>query len=146
CVVAEAADGMAAPQDVAAAAHGPVPVVDCAPSPLVDGCALVLEPLNGGPAAARAAVDRRFFFQAEDGIRDFHVTGVQTCALPILPCGSNRAFAKQDDVAVPAVVLVRLQRRNGDQAAFALQHLEVEQANALAKALRSEERRVGNGG
>src|SRR5690606_40602799 len=26
-----------------------------------------------------------FFFQAEDGIRDFHVTGVQTCALPILP-------------------------------------------------------------
>src|SRR5690606_28531415 len=29
-----------------------------------------------------------FFFQAEDGIRDFHVTGVQTCALPIL-CGSR---------------------------------------------------------
>src|SRR6266511_5126491 len=24
-----------------------------------------------------------FFFQAEDGIRDFHETGVQTCALPI---------------------------------------------------------------
>src|SRR5690606_39896364 len=24
-----------------------------------------------------------FFFQAEDGIRDFHVTGVETCALPI---------------------------------------------------------------
>src|SRR5690606_39426155 len=27
------------------------------------------------------------FFQAEDGIRDFHVTGVQTCALPILALG-----------------------------------------------------------
>src|SRR5207253_6117166 len=27
---------------------------------------------------------RFFFFQAEDGIRDGHVTGVQTCALPIL--------------------------------------------------------------
>src|SRR6266700_5767948 len=27
-----------------------------------------------------------FFFQAEDGIRDFHVTGVQTCALPVLVC------------------------------------------------------------
>src|SRR5215475_3929216 len=27
-----------------------------------------------------------FFFQAEDGIRDFHVTGVQTCALPICWC------------------------------------------------------------
>src|SRR5690606_20066710 len=26
-----------------------------------------------------------FFFRAEDGIRDFHVTGVQTCALPIWP-------------------------------------------------------------
>src|SRR5215475_4084365 len=26
-----------------------------------------------------------FLFQAEDGIRDFHVTGVQTCALPISP-------------------------------------------------------------
>src|SRR5690625_2781450 len=34
-----------------------------------------------------------FFFQAEDGIRDGHVTGVQTCALPIsgdahLPAGA----------------------------------------------------------
>src|SRR2546427_7061291 len=26
-----------------------------------------------------------FFFQAEDGIRDLTVTGVQTCALPIFP-------------------------------------------------------------
>src|SRR5688500_19719599 len=26
---------------------------------------------------------RFFFFQAEDGIRDYKVTGVQTCALPI---------------------------------------------------------------
>ena len=26
-----------------------------------------------------------FFFQAEDGIRDTSVTGVQTCALPIFP-------------------------------------------------------------
>src|SRR5712664_4404095 len=30
-----------------------------------------------------------FFFQAEDGIRDLIVTGVQTCALPI--CSSDRA-------------------------------------------------------
>src|SRR5688500_19986109 len=29
-----------------------------------------------------------FFFQAEDGIRDYKVTGVQTCALPI--CGASR--------------------------------------------------------
>src|SRR5690606_41052211 len=32
-----------------------------------------------------------FFFQAEDGIRDFHVTGVQTCALPILSSPENIA-------------------------------------------------------
>src|SRR5260370_19872661 len=31
------------------------------------------------------AVDTFFFFQAEDGIRDSSVTGVQTCALPISP-------------------------------------------------------------
>src|SRR5260370_24481181 len=30
--------------------------------------------------------NRVFFFQAEDGIRDSSVTGVQTCALPILFC------------------------------------------------------------
>src|SRR5690606_40598459 len=30
-------------------------------------------------------------FQAEDGIRDFHVTGVQTCALPICTGGSGDA-------------------------------------------------------
>ena len=28
-----------------------------------------------------------FFFQAEDGIRDWSVTGVQTCALPIYGAG-----------------------------------------------------------
>src|SRR2546429_5371582 len=36
-----------------------------------------------------------FFFQAEDGIRDVAVTGVQTCALPIcfFPSGFHRIFA-----------------------------------------------------
>src|SRR5690349_4771143 len=34
-----------------------------------------------------------FFFQAEDGIRDLYVTGVQTCALPIFPGhGINAKF------------------------------------------------------
>ena len=31
-----------------------------------------------------------FFFQAEDGIRDVAVTGVQTCALPICVCVCER--------------------------------------------------------
>src|SRR5690606_39353785 len=34
-----------------------------------------------------------FFFQAEDGIRDFHVTGVQTCALPIYEITTPEADA-----------------------------------------------------
>src|SRR5205807_5849206 len=36
-----------------------------------------------------------FLFQAEDGIRDYKVTGVQTCALPICPGGweSPRSIA-----------------------------------------------------
>src|SRR5439155_9743418 len=33
-----------------------------------------------------------FFFQAEDGIRDGHVTGVQTCALPIYPKNIRQRF------------------------------------------------------
>src|SRR5256885_11620639 len=38
-----------------------------------------------------------FFFQAEDGIRDYKVTGVQTCALPI--------FAELCAVGKPSVLV-----------------------------------------
>src|SRR5690625_3834325 len=42
-----------------------------------------------------------FFFQAEDGIRDGHVTGVQTCALPIsLACEAFNADFDGDQMAV----------------------------------------------
>src|SRR2546430_8433400 len=34
-----------------------------------------------------------FFFQAEDGIRDLTVTGVQTCALPIFAIAAHREIA-----------------------------------------------------
>src|SRR5690606_40935107 len=40
----------------------------------------------------RLMVSVPFFFQAEDGIRDFHVTGVQTCALPISSSRSMRSM------------------------------------------------------
>src|SRR5690606_41135963 len=48
-----------------------------------------------------------FFFQAEDGIRDFHVTGVQTCALPILALGvrfhtANFTYSQPDEFAASA--------------------------------------------
>src|SRR5207244_5742262 len=43
-----------------------------------------------------------FFFQAEDGIRDDLVTGVQTCALPISPVRRSRS-----QLHVPAAARVR---------------------------------------
>src|SRR5258708_20821002 len=46
-----------------------------------------------------------FFFQAEDGIRDDLVTGVQTCALPIYP--------NVDQVALQQRVQDRLNRLSG---------------------------------
>src|SRR5690606_39540207 len=42
-----------------------------------------------------------FFFQAEDGIRDFHVTGVQTCALPIYGQRQNPDKRAQASDAFP---------------------------------------------
>src|SRR2546426_4264846 len=42
-----------------------------------------------------------FFFQAEDGIRDYKVTGVQTCALPILATETNLASFPQVTGIVP---------------------------------------------
>src|SRR5206468_7505164 len=76
-----------------------------------------------------------FFFQAEDGIRDLIVTGVQTCALPIstrsrVPLASGRA-------SEPALIhrhrLVVARPRRGGVA---------QKAQVLRRA-RSEERRVG---
>src|SRR6266498_3469022 len=46
-----------------------------------------------------------FFFQAEDGIRDADVTGVQTCALPI-SSGSWRRIARRPVAKlIPAAAL-----------------------------------------
>src|SRR2546427_3908837 len=84
-----------------------------------------------------------FFFQAEDGIRDLTVTGVQTCALPIsLRDGlvdpetriGRRAWVADGDVGVGAVMAVR---RRGAAAAR-----EVPLVGRDHEA-RSEERRVG---
>src|SRR2546422_6698990 len=45
-----------------------------------------------------------FFFQAEDGIRDVAVTGVQTCALPICDFGDvGDAIVSDDEEQVAAV-------------------------------------------
>src|SRR5205807_7313954 len=48
-----------------------------------------------------------FFFQAEDGIRDYKVTGVQTCALPIYSCLQLRkALASCDALAGPILPIL----------------------------------------
>src|SRR5690606_40890726 len=49
-----------------------------------------------------------FFFQAEDGIRDFHVTGVQTCALPICSVDIN---------ILPAALIERIETVTGGASA-----------------------------
>src|SRR5258708_29111990 len=46
-----------------------------------------------------------FFFQAEDGIRDDLVTGVQTCALPISLPETTFRFARQNGNAVDLKLL-----------------------------------------
>src|SRR5690606_40421239 len=47
-------------------------------------------PARERPVSARCGCIA-FFFQAEGGIRDFHVTGVQTCALPICLSTDHRS-------------------------------------------------------
>src|SRR5258706_11457669 len=42
-----------------------------------------------------------FFFQAEDGIRDWSVTGVQTCALPIFEVPGHPILLKSSPAARP---------------------------------------------
>src|SRR3989454_9510330 len=53
-----------------------------------------------------------FFFQAEDGIRDYKVTGVQTCALPIYGRGRAPREGREDqDLPVRAPHRVPAPRR-----------------------------------
>src|SRR5204862_4943792 len=72
-----------------------------------------------------------FFFQAEDGIRDLYVTGVQTCALPI----SVFAAAQSACLNVQKPGRHRHRRRRPYQPPIQYERFEFN--------LRSEERRVG---
>src|SRR2546430_4709076 len=61
-----------------------------------------MQVLSGEEIAAMVAVLLFFFFQAEDGIRDLTVTGVQTCALPISsrrPCSAPQSAATSYTIA-----------------------------------------------
>src|SRR2546422_3879633 len=86
-----------------------------------------------------------FFFQAEDGIRDVAVTGVQTCALPILVLHHN---VLRGDIS-KRMGLARwrqAQRRivaSGEEVVLC-GHDHQEGAELLGgRVVRSEERRVG---
>src|SRR5256885_11766249 len=83
-----------------------------------------------------------FFFQAEDGIRDYKVTGVQTCALPICRLARAVRADQAEDLAG-----ADLERHAGErlETAKCLLHLDAtEQRNrARPRRPRSEERRVG---
>src|SRR5690606_40789263 len=92
-----------------------------------------------------------FFFQAEDGIRDFHVTGVQTCALPILAAAaisaSARAFCRPASamasfLAASTIWLARWWACSMTSLALA----RASRRASLALSCRSEERRVGQEG
>src|SRR5207249_7656219 len=85
-----------------------------------------------------------FFFQAEDGIRDRNVTGVQTCALPI--CNLLQHFGIAD---VFALFEVGAEKLVDHRLAGALALSELDQAvrsEGVGRAQRSEERRVGKEG
>src|SRR5205085_7294490 len=79
-----------------------------------------------------------FFFQAEDGIRDLTVTGVQTCALPILfsivlilrECAEIRRTQPFPQFGIGIKNSVRLALETGRQYRVVI-------------SIRSEERRVG---
>src|SRR5690606_40449108 len=89
------------------------------------------------------------FFQAEDGIRDFHVTGVQTCALPNLDvdAGNEAHFAiDAEDVDGVAPVAVGRATAASDRPMTRDVIAEDERAPNLPvfeEEARSEERRVG---
>src|SRR5256885_8407241 len=84
-----------------------------------------------------------FFFQAEDGIRDYKVTGVQTCALPIflLSVISERDPVLGEHIDGVAEMCVAIGRKLGiDEGELPA----LRSAGALHDiGKRSEERRVG---
>src|SRR5690606_39519120 len=86
------------------------------------------------------------FLQAEDGIRDFHVTGVQTCALPI--CSQSRLpltiLAIQVAPEIHAPLRIDPCRPVCEQHGNPVLQRDVLQLTRSENALnRSEERRVG---
>src|SRR3989441_6930143 len=85
---------------------------------------------------------RFFFFQAEDGIRDKLVTGVQTCALPIYAQVSQEWLQIRDSLVIP----VHRRGKSLDEqmeSEWIYFGIHGDPDSCAAAELRSEERRVG---
>src|SRR5207249_6517949 len=74
-----------------------------------------------------------FFFQAEDGIRDRNVTGVQTCALPISGREPWAAVAQDLDDRLGPAHAVTARGDDGEREAAALD-LDAQRLERLARA------------
>src|SRR5689334_24850833 len=79
-----------------------------------------------------------FFFQAEDGIRDGTVTGVQTCALPISARSSERCGSSSSRCPTAASSRRQQTRKN-----IPAEMIQISTSPKGRVARRSEERRVG---
>src|SRR5437762_10731186 len=87
-----------------------------------------------------------FFFQAEDGIRVTSVTGVQTCALPILISNNNTTFGAGGNLTFGAMTQDGDQTMVVNNAIVTVASLASDTTaarNLTKEGPRSEERRVG---
>src|SRR3712207_7175248 len=83
-----------------------------------------------------------FFFQAEDGIRDIGVTGVQTCALPIYRCDLHQQ-PRDDRIRHRHAIHVAALELAKESAAAHCVVAKSRWNRASLRTRRSEERRVG---
>src|SRR5260370_8978118 len=87
-----------------------------------------------------------FFFQAEDGIRDSSVTGVQTCALPIYCLWLVRRTPRTSQRQLQQLQHNRKQHSQRTPPVERLRERELRTGTTAAATERSEERRVGKEG
>src|SRR2546427_4419241 len=93
----------------------------------------------------RCSRTRSFFFQAEDGIRDLTVTGVQTCALPIYAWLKRNPMWRYAQLRIALQPCIKRSPDHGSQIVRVRERGAYAQATQplLELAQRSEERRVG---